>query len=125
MTGASPLDFSAAGAGSANTLCVSDDRAVQDLLARVADEWTAAGVFGVLCELVGQIWRADLDRYEPEAMGDDAMSLGLQASRNLCNLAVRHLQGVPGVVARDRNTLEITYGGRMLHTGKAPSDAPD
>jgi hypothetical protein len=104
---------------------VTDDLAARDLLARVADEWTAAGVLGVLCRLVGQIWRADLDRYEPEAMGDDLMSLGMQASRNLCNLAVRELHDLPGVQARDRNTLEIGYGGRVLHTGKAPSDAPD
>lgn len=96
-----------------------------DLLVRVADEWTTGGVLGVLCALVGRVWRADLDRYEPELMGDDAMSLGLQASRNLCNLAVRELQDVPGVVAVDRRTLEITYAGRVLHTGKAPSDAPD
>jgi hypothetical protein len=104
---------------------VDEDLAVAGVLARVVDEWTAAGVLGLLCGLVGQVWRADLDRYEPEAMGDDAMSLGMQASRNLCNLAVRQLDGVPGVVARDRRTLEIIYDGRMLHTGKAPSDAPD
>jgi hypothetical protein len=48
----------------------------------------------------------------------------MQASRNLCNLTVRRLRGVPGVLARDRKTLEISYGGRVLHVGKAPSDSP-
>jgi hypothetical protein len=100
-----------------------DDFAAQKLLEQVTDEWAATGVLRVLCELVDQVWRTDLQRYDPD-LGDDAMSLGMQASRNLCNLTVRRLQGVPGVLARDRKTLEINYAGRVLHVGKAPSDSP-
>lgn len=100
-----------------------DDFAAQKLLEQVTDEWAATGVLRVLCQLVQEVWPRDLARCDPE-LGDDAMSLGMQASRNLCNLAVRRLKGVPGVLARDRRTLEITYGGRVLHVGKAPSDSP-
>jgi hypothetical protein len=103
---------------------VNDDRAAQDLLTQVTEEWQQAGVLDVLCGLVREIWRADLGRYEPE-LGDDLMSLGVQASRNLSNLAVRELQDVPGVIAQHKMTLEVSYGGRVLHVGKAPSDASD
>ena len=102
---------------------MTEDGAVEELLAQVAAQWSGAGVLDVLCDLVKQVWRADLDRYEPETMGDDAMSLGMQASRNLCNLAVKRLQGVPGVRARAPRTLEITFADRVLHVSKAPSDS--
>ncbi len=104
-------------------LSLMDDFAAQEFLEQVTDEWAAVGVLRVLCDLVDQIWRDDLARHRPD-LGDDAMSLGMQASRNLCNLAVRRLQRLPGVRARDRKTLEVTYAGRVLHVGKAPSDSP-
>lgn len=97
---------------------------MQALLAQVAQEWDEAGVLDVLCTLVKQIWRADLARFRPD-LGDDLMSLGVQASRNLCNLAVRELREVPDVLAQSRKTLEVVYDGRVLHTGKAPSDSRD
>ena len=100
-----------------------DDLAALRLLEAVTDEWAATGVLGVLCDLVDQVWRTDLDRYEPE-LGDDAMSLGMQASRNLCNLSARRLQGVRGVSASNGKTLEVRYRHRVLHVGKAPSDSP-
>lgn len=97
---------------------------VQDLLIQVADEWDEAGVLNVLCSLVKQVWTVDLQRYRPD-LGDDLMSLGVQASRNLCNLAVRELREVPGVLAQNRKTLEVAFEGRVLHVGKAPSDSRD
>ena len=103
---------------------VTDDGAVQQLLAEVAEQWQRGGVLDPLCDLVRQVWRADLDRFEPE-LGDDLMSLGVQASRNLSNLAVRELSDVPHVIAQHKKTLEIGFGGRVLHAGKAPSDSSD
>jgi hypothetical protein len=99
------------------------DTAAETELAQVIEQWTAGGVLPVLRELVGRVWRDDVDRHEP-ALGDDSISLGVQSSRNICNLAVRRLTGMPGVRARDYRTLEVTYAGRTLHTGKAPSDSP-
>ncbi|HST83670.1 MAG TPA: hypothetical protein VLL08_18200 [Kineosporiaceae bacterium] len=99
-----------------------DDLAAQEFLQQVTDEWAASGVLRVLCDLVDQVWHDDLARYRPD-LGDDAMSLGVQASRNLCNLAVRRLQRLRGVQAKDRKTLEVSYAGRVLHVGKASSDS--
>ena len=55
-----------------------DDFAAQEFLEQVTDEWAAVGVLRVLCDLVDQIWRDDLARHRPD-LGDDAMSLGMQA----------------------------------------------
>jgi hypothetical protein len=99
---------------------VIEDAAAQALLDEVVNEWTDGDVLGVLRELVPTVWRKNVDRYEPR-LGDDPTTLGIQSSRNLCNLAVRQLVGVPGVQARDVKTLEVTYRGRVLHAGKIRS----
>jgi hypothetical protein len=91
-------------------------------LGRVVEDW--AHVLAAISVLVGQVWRANRGRYEPVRMGDDATTLGILSSRNLSNLAVSALTGVPGVTAVNRNTLEVTYAGRVLHAGKAPSESP-
>lgn len=98
-----------------------EDAAARALLDEVVVAWTNGGVLGVLRELVPTVWRRNVDRYEPGVAGDDATSLGIQSSRNLCNLAVRGLVGVPDVRARDVKTLEVTYQGRVLHAGKVGS----
>lgn len=95
-----------------------EDAAARALLDEVVVDWTNGGALSVLRELVPTVWRRNVDRYEPVRLGDDAVSLGVQSSRNLCNLAVRGLVGVPGVRARDVKTLEVTYQGRILHAGK-------
>lgn len=86
-----------------------EDAAAQALLDEVVAEWTDGDVLGVVRDLVPVVWRNNLDRYEPVELGDDATTLGIQSSRNLCNLAVRGLHGVPNVRARDAKTLEVTY----------------
>lgn len=98
-----------------------EDAAAQALLDEVVAEWTDGDVLGVVRDLVPVVWRNNLDRYEPVELGDDATTLGIQSSRNLCNLAVRGLHGVPNVRARDAKTLEVTYRGRVLHAGKVTS----
>ena len=60
----------------------------------------------MLRPLIGEVWRTNLDRHETW-LGDDTRSLGMQSSRNICNLAVERLRGLPGVMARDINTLEV------------------
>jgi hypothetical protein len=101
---------------------VRDDAACE-LLHDVVADWTTNGPLGVLHEIARRVWLTDVTRYEPD-LGDDPLSLGIQASRNLCNLAVAEMSGMPGVAAVDRRTLEVRYGGRVLHTGKAPSEDP-
>lgn len=99
------------------------DGPAYELLQEVTAAWAAEGPLRVLQDLAKQVWRTDVDRFEP-GLGDDATSLGIQASRNLCNLAVRALGEQAGTVARGGKTLEVQFGGRTLHTGKAPSQSP-
>ena len=94
-----------------------DDPAARAVLDEVIEEWTAGGVLGELRALVGTVWRTNLDRLEPR-LGDDAVTVGIQSSRNLCNLAVRRLRPLDEVHARDVKTLEVGYRGRVLHTSK-------
>jgi hypothetical protein len=100
---------------------MNGDRAARLLLEQVLDDWLGQGPLALLLQLIRRVWLTDLARHDP-TLGDDAQTLGILASRNLCNLAVERLRDVPGVVARDRRTLEVTYRGRVLHAGKAPSD---
>jgi hypothetical protein len=99
---------------------VIEDVAARALLDELVTEWTDAGVLGPLRTLVGTVWSRNLDRHEP-ALGDDAQSLGIQSSRNICNLAVRQLGGLDGVRARDAKTLEVTHARRVLHISKVGS----
>lgn len=119
----SPLNFLARSCRSATTYVVIEDAAAHTLLDEVIVEWTAGSVLPTLRDLVTMVWRTNLDRHEWR-LGDDALTLGLQSSRNLCNLAVRQLATLDGVVARDARTLEVTYKGRVLHTGKITSTSP-
>jgi hypothetical protein len=100
------------------------DAAALTLLREVAAEWESGGPLGVLRELTGRVWWQDVDRYR-EDLGDDATTLGVQASRNICNLGVRALRDLPGVVARDVRTLEVEFAGRTLHISKAPPEVQD
>ena len=97
-----------------------EDAAARALLDELITEWTDGGVLEPLRTLVSTVWSRNLDRHEP-ALGDDAQSLGIQSSRNICNLAVGRLGGLDGVRARDAKTLEVTYDRRVLHIGKVGS----
>ena len=93
-----------------------------EYLGEVVDDWWHRGPLAVLHELVGEVWRANVARFEPEARGDDAQSLGVQSARNIFNLAVRRCGGLPGVGVRGGATLEVAFAGRVLHIGKATPD---
>jgi hypothetical protein len=98
------------------------DPGAVEVLEEVLADWLLHGPLAVVVQLVERVWRTDLARHD-RSLGDDAQTLGILASRNLCNLTVERLRDVPGVTARDRRTLEVRYNGRLLHVGKAPSDA--
>jgi|SRR5919199_153323 hypothetical protein len=95
---------------------------VGEFLGEVVDDWWRRGPLAALHDLVGEVWRANVARYEPETRGDDAQSLGVQSARNIANLAVRRCAGLPGVVVRGGSTLEVAFAGRVLHVGKATPD---
>lgn len=101
---------------------MTEDAAARALLNGVVVEWTDSSVLGVLRSIIDTVWKTNSDRHE-HRLGDDAMTLGVQSSRNVCNLAVKALQGMEGVSARDLQTLEVGHLGRVLHIGKARSQS--
>jgi hypothetical protein len=95
---------------------------VGEFLHEVVDDWWHRGPLAALHALVGEVWRANVARYEPEARGDDAQSLGVQSARNIFNLAARRCAGLAGVAVRGGATLEVAFAGRVLHVGKATAE---
>jgi hypothetical protein len=95
---------------------------VGEFLREVVDDWWRRGPLAVIHALVGEVWRANVARYEPEVRGDDAQSLGVQSARNIVNLAARGCAGLPGVAVRGGSTLEVAFAGRVLHVGKATAE---
>lgn len=95
---------------------------VGEFLEQVVSDWWQHGPLAALHELVGDVWRANVARHEPEARGDDAQSLGVQSARNIQNLAVRRCSTMPGVSVRGGATLEVAFAGRVLHVGKATAE---
>ncbi|RBY92238.1 hypothetical protein DQ244_08065 [Blastococcus sp. TBT05-19] len=94
------------------------DEAAQALLLEVIEDWTACGIFPTIREVTSEVWPRNLDRHEPD-LGDDAMSLGVQSSRNVRNLAVRRLQEDGHDARVADHTLVVKRSGRVLHINKA------
>ena len=92
---------------------------VEEYLGEVIDDWWHRGPLRAIHDLVGEAWRANVARFEPEERGDDALSLSIQSARNICNLAVQRCQRMPGVRVYGGPTLTVHFGGRVLHLGKA------
>lgn len=102
-----------------------NDGGAEDVLVEVVTEWRR-GPLGELERLVPDVWRTNVDRHEPERLGDDLMSLGTQSARNIMNRAVQQLAGIPGLAVKAGPTLDVRFAGRVLHVGKAtPSSASD
>ncbi|MBW0106071.1 hypothetical protein [Pseudonocardia sp. KRD291] len=99
---------------------MDEDSAARAMLDQVVLDWNGQGVLRDLSQLTATVWWKNLDRFE-SVLGDDAVTLGVQSSRNVCNLAVSHFQGVDGVTARKPSTLELSHQGRVLHISKARS----
>lgn len=94
-------------------------------LRRVRADLEQSGVSVLVEQLVRRVWRTDVDRFEP-ALGDTPMSLGVQASVNLRELADRHSRrdpdwAVPGLtVATPHSSLEVRLQGAQIRFMKAP-----
>ena len=92
---------------------------VEAYLRQVIEDWWNHGPLATIHDLVGDVWRSNVARYQPEERGDDALSLGIQSARNICNLAVRRCHDIPGVRVYGGPTLTVHFAGRVLHLGKA------
>lgn len=99
------------------------DDAAHDLLLTVVDDWSRAGILPTLRAVTSEVWPRNLDRHEPD-LGDDPMTLGVQSSRNVRNLAVRRLEDA-GIDARiEEQSLRIKHANRVLHINKAAAVSP-
>lgn len=86
----------------------------------------------VLRALVRDVWAQNLDRYEPDELGDTPKALGIQCSENLRELAVRRSAGdereatedrwnVPGLnISTPRSVLTMTLDERRIVPMKVP-----
>lgn len=82
--------------------------------------------------LVQDVWAKNLDRYEPDELGDTPRGLGIQCSENLRELAVRRSVGDVReaiedhwklgdlVVSTPQSVLTLTFGARRLVPMKVP-----
>ena len=81
---------------------------VGSFLHEVVDDWWRRGPLAVVHALVGDVWRGNVARYEPEARGDDAQSIGVGAQHRQPGRA--RVRG-PGVAVRGGATLEVAFAG--------------
>jgi hypothetical protein len=95
-------------------------------LAGLVSDVRAAGLDICVSELVRRVWRNDIDRHEPDELGDTAMSLGVQASVNLRILAERSFKEDPAwaidglTVASPQLSLQLGFRGSRIRFMKTP-----
>ncbi|MGI8792365.1 MAG: hypothetical protein ACR2H3_04215 [Acidimicrobiales bacterium] len=107
-------------------------RAAEDALDRFKQIVVASGTDKAIRALVRDVWAQDLDRYEPDELGDTPKALGLQCAENLRELAVRRQTGdereapenhwnIPDLrVSTPRSVLTLTMDGRRIVPMKVP-----
>ena len=67
------------------------DPAAQQRLCAVADGLRDLGLIDLLQEIVRDVWRYNVDRYDPDEIGDTNRSLGVTATQNVRSLILRHM----------------------------------
>lgn len=107
-------------------------RAAESALGRFKQTVVATSTDNALRDLVRDVWAQNLDRYEPDELGDTPKSLGLQCAENLRELAVRRTAGdereapgghwnIPDLdVSTPRGVLTLTIDGRRIIPMKVP-----
>ncbi|MFH5824541.1 hypothetical protein [Georgenia sp. AZ-5] len=105
---------------------MNGESAAEALLAEVIEHWRHDGPLDALVQTVETVWKINLERHEPEALGDDATSLGIQCSRNILHRAEARLRvrNVDGLRVRGGQTLEVQFAGRVMHTSKVRTRNP-
>lgn len=82
-------------------------------------------VLSAMTTIVGEVYLRNTARHDP-ALGDDATTFGITTSRNIANLAIPRLRGLPGVGARQVDSaLEILCAGYVLRQYKLPGTTLD
>ena len=106
--------------------------AAAEALAQFKQFVVSTGSDMALRALVRDVWAQNLDRYEPDELGDTPKALGIQCSENLRELAVRRSVGdereatedhwtIPGLnVSTPRSVLTMTIDDRRIVPMKVP-----
>lgn len=106
--------------------------AAEAALEAASTKLTDTQVMARLRELIQEVWARNLGRYEPDEAGDTPMSLGIQCSQNLHQLALRRVQGheliedddrwaIDGLTVTDpRGVLTLDLPGIHMVTMKVP-----
>lgn len=105
--------------------------AAEAALEQAVEAVTTCGLTERLHSLVTGVWQVNLDRYEPEELGDDTQTLGNMCARNIANRAEGLVLGnrereverwdFEGLSsARPHGALRLDYAGRHFHIMKAP-----
>lgn len=95
--------------------------------------WDSTGLTNLMRDLVCEVWRTNLARYEPDELGDSARTLGFQCFENLSTRVERRIRGhelertrweVDGLrVSKPNGAIRMTVGGFDAYVMKAPMDA--
>lgn len=114
--------------------------AARQALEATIEAFRERGLTSALRALVQDVYVSNLDRYEPDELGDTAMSFGIQCAENLKMKALRRFRqdaiepvdrhwNIKGLeVSTPRNVLTFNLGNTRLITMKVPSSqgrAPD
>lgn len=107
-------------------------------LAGITGELGRAGFVDFAHELVGGVWRTNLERYEPEELGDTVRSLGQLSAANITELASRrlsndrswrdrgfHVSTPDSALLVQHRGLSIRFVKAPPHSGLAPDWAHD
>ena len=105
------------------------DPAAQQRLCAVADGLRDLGLIDLLQEIVRDVWRYNVDRYDPDEIGDTNRSLGVTATENVRSLILRHMStdrderidGRLRVSGADNSLLIHVPDGTHLRLMKAPA----
>lgn len=95
-------------------------------LARLASAIDKAGVTEHLRGVVRELWRANVERFDPDALHDDSSTLGYTAAKNVTNRMFAELRGRSGALqpaahaVRDNQSVVVRFGDINVHFIKAP-----
>lgn len=104
----------------------------REALEATVEECTHSGLTEAWRTLVQDVYASNLDRHEPDELGDTAMSFGIQCSENLKTRAVRRFRrdeiepvnlhwNIKGLqVSTPRNVLTFNVGNTRVVTMKVP-----
>src|ERR1700722_8371994 len=103
------------------------DVATQERLTEIISTLRETGVIDLFERIIARVWKINVDRFEPNEVGDTNRSLGITATENIRSLVLREslLAGNPAGLARHvrvtapNDSLLVQVGSIRLHVMKS------